>query len=383
MGKRFLRALGAALLIALVYGTSAHAAVIVPLPGLTGSGMAIPAAQRTDTGGGVILAATGAGVTLARVEADGTPDLAYGTLGLAQIRVPADFTPTSLAVDPRTGTAWIAGSTGDRALIAAVSPSGATESRFGTRGVLTLPASIVTVRSIDWRAGALLVTGANPDCAGCQLTELAPASGRRIASGTVTAAELTGNCAAVRDTGAVWLGASILLATTQDGRRCRAQTVELPRLTGRLATVTRFAPAITQSIHLAEAGGQICEAGEGSSGISLWGQGQTRATRLSRRGDGELGAIVPVGGGACAALVRVPGAGAAVFQIAAGGAAAARTAVPAGFDAQTMYRCNAHLLVVGTVAQQAEILAVPLSQGPHVAHATIRRAQFTRTTGCT
>jgi hypothetical protein len=365
------------MMLALVCGTSARAATLGAIPGL--SGLPAQSAARLDNGAAIILVPAENRVTLARIGADGALDRRYGTRGLAQVPVPDEFEASVMTIDPATGAAWISGVADHRAYVIAVSPQGSLVTGFGSGGTLAfVPQSDEELDTLAWKAGRLLITPVAAGCENCGVIELSAATGRMLSYRTLYDSQLAGRCSppagrTVAGAGAAWVGNNILLSTGGYGH-CPPQTLEFSgALSERRALVATPAPARVFAPVLASDGSQVCEGGNLASGTYatvLWGAGQSHVTTLLRDGSGNEPIMVPIGGGACSALVDGPSGHQtpeSVFQIARGGARPVRTILPRNFDAGTMYRRKAGLVVVGTVGGAAHTLVVPLVRGTDTA----------------
>jgi hypothetical protein len=369
---------------------------MVPIAGLSGARVLIFAAARTRDGGGVVIArsmshaaATGGTVQAARLNADGSLDLAYGAEGLAELHAGAHFIPAALAINPGTGAAWIAGSVGLGQEVVALTPNGERASGFGHHGVLRLAAADgPAVLSLAWNHGRLLLDAGAKPCIGCVVSVLAAASGRRLHMRASLPTTRHG-CHTSHETGAQWLpGMEVAVGTAAAGSGCSGAILTLNSSLEVSRRLTSPVPVPVSAVRLWEGapGTGICVSGLGSHRLELWGDGQKHASNLSRASGARIDAVVSLGQGACAALLHPRRGQEVVAQVRAGGAPIARTALPEGFHAATMFRCNAHLLVLGTVGrsgrQSAQIVPVPVSRGPYVPLVGHRPERESTSTGC-
>jgi len=394
MGRRVLLAC----VVALVAGGAIVAdagALIVPIPGVDGPSIRLVAALRTEDGGAILVAwirpahASGTGTTLtARLDAEGRLELGYGYEGVAALPLGPTVIPAALAVDPATGEAWIGAMDGTRAEIIAVSSTGQEQPGFGRRGVVDLPAvDDGGVRALAWRSGELLVAaGARGRCTGCVLTVLKGSSGAPVARTTITpAATCTG---AVADTRVALTNANGALVATSvpnpaactpavlafDDRLVPTGSKPLPHLP---------AQALRSLVLTPESGG-TCVAGTGPAGISVWPLGARRSSLLVSGASARLIALVPLGGGACGALLARARRSGEVAQTAPSSSAPSTSVVPASLAPLAMFRCHQHLLVIaadGPVGDQAAVIVpIRIGRGPFAAATGASRSM--PSTGC-
>jgi hypothetical protein len=372
-------------------------AVLVPIAGLEGGKVTIAGSLRTSDGGAIVVARVGrsaaarkGSIVVARLESDGALDLAYGTEGLTTLQADPRLEPTALAIDPATGAAWIGASDGARGRgeVIALNGAGAAARAFGRRGVLKLPArDDGGPVALAWRAGALLLAAGSAPCGGCQLALRQPGSGRVLASATLPALDVAPvRCRGAGITGAVFALEGPSLSTSGGrGRRCTATILRLGRTLRVLAPPAWVGtlPA-GHATELAGTGSSTCAASSGSAATAIRPVSAGATVRATLAPAGRLLALVSLGQGACAALVAGRG-GADVEQMQAGARRAVSDRVARDVAAQSMFRCNQHLLVLGTVAgggrRTAVILPVPVRRGPF-ARASAAALAAPPSTGC-
>jgi hypothetical protein len=394
MGRRVLLAC----VVALVAGGAIAAeawALIVPIPGIAGPSIRLVAALRTEDGGAIMVAsirpahAAGAGTTLtARLDAEGRLELGYGYEGVAALPLGPTVIPTALAVDPATGEAWIGATDGTRAEIIAVSPTGKEQPGFGRRGVVDLPAvDDGGVRALAWRKGELLVAaGARGRCTGCVLTVLKGSSGAPLARTTITRAATCTRAVTVTSVALTNTNGSLAATSVANPAAC---TPALLAFDDRLVPsgskpLPRLPAQPLRTLVLTPEAGATCVAGTGPAGISVWPLGARRSSALVGGASVRLIALVPLGGGACGALLARDRRSGEVAQTAPSNSAASVGVVPASLVPLAMFRCHQHLLVIaadGPVGDQAAVIVpVRIARGPFAA--AMRASRSMPSTGC-
>lgn len=365
----------------------------VPIPGLSGGVIQVAGALRTADGGGVIAARistpgaqTGA-LTIARVQADGAVNLAYGTLGIAHVHASPVLEATALAVDP-SGAAWIGvrfGADGPGEVIA-LDASGARVPTFGSEGVLRLPAADrggpVALAVSD---GRLLIAAGTAPCRGCSISVRDASTGRLLRRVTLSAATLApARCAASVTGAALTAQSSVLLSTAVRGNRCAAQIVALAKtLTPPVnSSAPSLADTAARSSMLVPDGASWCLAATDTKHVNLLASGRGRWTSAAAPA-GTLVALAQLGTGACAALIRTSRPGAVVAQMGAGNGRVSADTIPSSLTPLGMFRCNQHLLVIAGAAgdRTAVIVPVAVRRGPFATAASVASAQ-PQGTGC-
>jgi len=370
-------------------------ALIVPIPGIAGPSIRLAAALRTDDGGAILVAsirtahASGAGTTLtARLDAEGRLELGYGYEGVAALPLGPTVIPAALAVDPATGEAWIGATDGTRAEIVAISGNGQEQPGFGRHGVVNLPAvDDGGVRALAWRRGELLVAaGVRGACAGCVLTVLKASGGAPLAKTMITPATRCTGEVAVTSVAFTNTNGSLAATSAADPLACTAAL---------LAFDDRLVPSGSQPLPLLRAqplrslvvtpeSGATCVAGTGPAGISVWPLGARRSSLVAGGASARLVALVPLGGGACGALLARGRHRGEVAQTAPSSSTPSTSVVPASLVALAMFRCHQHLLVIaasGPVGDQAAVIVpVRIARGPFAAAAGAARSM--PSTGC-
>ena len=375
----------------------------VPILGLSGPRVEVPSAQRTATGGAIFVAkiATHHGSILGQtvtgqLQANGSLNLGYGNSGLATLAVNPSFTPTALAIDPSTGAAWIGGHDGAASEIIAASGDGEPQQHFGDHGVLALHDDAGDVLALAWRTGRLLVSaGTGAGCQGCEMAILNPSTGATIESHTLTSETLGGpGCGQAAVTSVVFVGSQreLLGARVPSNSDCSASVTTLdPQLTATPATPRASVSPAAQQVtwtSVASSTRDICVADGDAHGIRAYAFNASSPQLLTSSLSDSLVALVPLGGSACGALIARGSRGPLVVQIGEQTKAPSVAYLPAGSDAQAMFRCHHHLLVIATLGpagnRKTTILPVPITRGPFGSQARADRAiSVTAGTGCT
>jgi hypothetical protein len=394
------RALGTALcglLMAALIAAVAFAggsAPVFAIPGVSGKRVSVGGVSRLSDGGGLVAGALDPRATkpawrpfVARLQLDGSVDLAYGTRGVTTLVVAPDSRVTSLATDPATGSGWIGVAAGPhaRSEIIALDGSGHRRTRFGRRGTITLPASANGgPAAIAWHRGELLVAAGAKSCAGCALSLLDPATGHVLHTAVLDPAYSPG-CTATAVTSAGFLSAAHAVLGVRDHgpRTCSGALV---RLNGSspLKPVWRTLPGAARSTLVSAAPGGACVAESGPTGTAL---GPLGARGLARAPAGRLIGVSPLGNGACAALVAARGQPAAlVLQAAAGARRATSDAIPVHVHPLGIFRCHQHLLVIGdrrgVSGRDAVVVVIPVRTGPNSLAADLSSGGTTEPSTC-
>lgn len=387
MLRRFLTGLIAALVAVMAGGALAGAVVKVPVPGLSGRSLAIAGALRTADGGGIIAARSGRNVTVARVQADGAVDLAYGTLGLVTPAAGAGASPTALAIDPASGAAWV-GAVGGAArrsgAVIALDGSGAPQRRFGPSGARGLPTGTGGPATLAWFGGRLLVAAGTLPCRGCVVSLLNATTGHVERSAALPADALAPLGCHPAVTSAAFDRVGPLVSTSASGRGCAAAVVQL---SWNLRPAGPYAPPAPQigdsrarSALIVANNRSFCLSASGPSSVLL-SAGRRWAPASAPMG--KVLSLVPLGPGACAALITTQHGG-VVAQMATGERRTLVKHVPSGVAPLAMFRCNHHLLIVGASVSGsrriAVIVPVAVARG---SFAAVHKASAARvTTGC-
>jgi hypothetical protein len=361
---------------------------VVPIAGLTGPGIQVAGALRTNDGGAILavrilnrFGSSRGRILAARLRADGSLTLAYGSEGLSTLDLGHSLQPTALAIDPATGDAWIGtriGGSGPAEIVALDSRGGLRES-FGRRGVLRLPAGDDGGPvALAWRHGALLIAAGETPCRGCSLSVRNPASGRLIAAGSLSAAELApAGCGGASVASAVFVGRQIELTTrAAPGSRCHALILALGRnlLPAASAGPPAPSPPGSTSIVISTSEAGSCIAGSDSRRIAVSPLTYGTSAGVAAAPPGRLVALVPLGARSCAALIQTPRGRATVAQMSAGDHRAVTEVLPAAIAPLSMFRCHQHLLVIGATdsghEHAAVIVPVPIRRGKFAAIAS-------------
>jgi hypothetical protein len=367
---------------------------VFPIAGFAANRLEVGGVSRLNDGGALVAGSLGNGArspdqpVVLRLLVDGSIDLAYGTEGISTPRIGADAQATSLATDPQTGEAWVGATAGpvQRGAIVALTGAGLRQTRFGRGGILRLGAMNGPV-TLAWRPGELLVASGTEPCTGCRLTVVNPATGAVIASRRLTPAGLTGNAGCITGavTSAVLVTPSTALLAFHGARHCAAQLVTLAVSMragdGSLRTTrTASLTAAATTDRVAALGSNLCFASSSPSATEFGPfLDRRQAFTPSRAPGGRLISLVALGQGACAALIatgRQPGT--LVVQASAQQRRATRDAIPQTVEPLGMFRCHAHLLVIGARAQNHQragvVVVIPVRRGPRAATASTAAA---------
>ncbi|MGO9753378.1 MAG: hypothetical protein ACLP22_18085 [Solirubrobacteraceae bacterium] len=375
---------------------------IVPIPGLIGGDIQVVGALRTSDGGGILAArissssdSAGGQIVVARLLADGALSLAYGSEGLSTLPLDPRLRPTALAVDPATGEAWIGARTGPagRGEIIALDGDGNRLRSFAKDGVLQLPAAgDGGPVSLAWSPDGLLVAAGEARCRGCALSVRDLATGRPDRSFTLPPADLGPPGCDIAVTAAIFANAKTELLTTRTAARrgCTSRILTLGRNLKPIGPYGAKAPppvpgSLASTSLIVTSGGASCVAATTRSQIGISSYPSRSAPAVTPAPAGTLIALVPLGPGACAALIRTARGDATVAQMSAGNRRALSDRLPAAVAPLAMFRCNEHLLVVGTTSsagqQYAMITPVAVGRGKFQGRVGIASVQ-PPTTGC-
>jgi hypothetical protein len=368
---------------------------VFPIAGFAANGLQVGGVSRLNDGGALIAGSLSdeAGSpqwrpVVVRLLLDGSVDLGYGTEGVSTPRIGRDTRATSLATDPQTGSTWIGVAGPHRqGAIVALNGEGFRYQRFGRHGILGLGAANAPV-ALARQPGQLLVASGTQPCTGCQLTLVDTSTGAVIAGGALTPQAFTGSarCTGGAITSAVFLDSRTAQLVFLGARHCAAQlvAVAIARRNGHIslrATTTAPLGASTTTALIAAFGSNICLATSGPTSTAF---GPLLASRQaftqSRAPGGQLIAVVALGQGACAALItngRQPGA--FVVQASVQQRHATRDAVPRSVQPLGMFRCHAHLVVIGARAQnhgrRGTVVVIPVRRGPKITTASVTVAK--------
>lgn len=380
-----------------VQPAAARAPLVFAIPGLSATTIRVEGVQRLDDGGALIAATLRSRgphrpshLALVRLLADGTPSLAYGSLG---ILTPAlgDVQATALAVNPSTAEAWVglAHPRGDRAEILAVDGRGRVAAGFGRRGQIALRAG--APQAIAWRPGQLLVAMGRSSCRGCTVGLASAATGRMSRTRRFDPGELmtnSGRCRARAISAALFTpGGKALLGVDAARPGCgavldQATPSELVSPGAALSAAAPFGRAVRTDM-LGAFGAQTCVGGMGPRSTEFGSLDAHNTARPVFRGPpGGLVSIVALGHGACAVLVQARS-GALVLQ-GMSRRQMSRDAIAPTIEPLGMFRCHQHLLVVGATRHGSAVVAVvPVRRGPYASAAATRTARMARSgSGC-
>lgn len=355
-----------------------------PIPGFAASQLQVGGISRLDDGGGLIagsLANRAQPATwhpvIARLMADGSVDLGYGSEGISTPRVGTNMRATSLAINSRTGDAWIGAASGQggHGAIIALSRHGSRQSHFGRHGILALGATNQPV-ALAWGPNQLLVASGTQPCTGCRLTVIDPATGSPTGAGELAPDALTGipGCTTGSITSAVLVDSHTAELAFRGPGPCTPElvTVTIPGAgTGGSvrATMTTALGAAASTDLVAAFQSDTCVATSSPASTAL-GPFQASSGTFTPTGapGGRLIALVALGQGACAALIDTGrGSGAVVVQASPQLPGLTRDAVPRSVDSLGMFRCHAHLLVIGARTKNREragvVAVVPVRRG--------------------
>jgi hypothetical protein len=381
--RAFIFAAVLAVLLCAVGLASAQTPVFA-IPGFTDRGLQVAAVSRLSDGG-ALLAGSMSDRTqspqwrpaLVRLLLDGSVDLGYGDLGISQLRLGPSTRAIALATNPVPADAWV-GVEGpqQRGGIIALNATGSRVERFGRGGILSLGADNAPV-ALAWAPRELLISSGTAPCAGCQLTVVSTSTGQTIAKDTIAldGAVLSKACAGGAVTSAVLVGERTAQLAFLGAKGCAAQIVTVTisgsgrqaSLKAIVATPLTVPSAPTASLDAAF-GSSVCAAAS-SPARTVLGPLSARAFSPVTAPGGRLAGLVALGGGACAGLITSAyGSGGIVVQASGTQRSVTRDAVPGSIRPLSMFRCNAHLLVIGTRARpsgvQGMVVVIPVRRGP-------------------
>lgn len=357
---------------------------VFPIPGLAAARLSVDGVARLSDGGALVAASLSDGPrrmrpAIARLLADGSIDLAYGREGLATLRLGPDQRVTSLAIDPQTGEAWLGvAGPGDGGELLAVNGAGVRRRAFGHNGSVALGARNAPV-TLAWNHGELLVASGPRPCAGCSLSVIDGATGSTITRRKLTPAAISGSpaCSSGSITSAVLPSLETAQLAFLGAGHCGAQivTVGIARRSdhrsppaGSSVALGRTASAVLVSTF----GSAVCAAVSNRASTMLGPFRGGRATLSRGTAGGRLIALVSLGEGACAALLvdhRHPGG--LVVQASPQRPQPTPDGLPRAVTPLGMFRCHAHLLIIGTHAQgrsrAGTVVVIPVRRGPSLA----------------
>lgn len=376
---------------------AASAPLVFAIPGLSAATIRVGGVQRLDDGGALIAATLRSRgshgpsrLALVRLLADGTPSLAYGSLG---IFTPAlgDVHATALAVNPSTAEAWVGleHGRGERGEILAIDGRGRVVAGFGRRGRIALHAG--APQAIAWRPGQLLVAMGGSSCRGCTLGLASAATGRMSRTRRFDPGELmanSGRCRARAISAALFTpGGTALLGVDAARPGCgavvdQATPTELVSTGAALSAAAPFGRAVRTDM-LGAFGAQTCVGGMAPRSTEFGSLDAHNTARPVFRGPpGGLLSVVALGRGACAVLVHARS-GALVLQ-GMGRGRISRDAIRPTIEPLGMFRCHQHLLVIGATRHGGAVVAVvAIRRGPYAGAAATRSARMaTSGSGC-
>ncbi len=345
---------------------------VVDVPGVSGRSLQITAAGRLADGGAIVAGTVkpnrkGARPRLVvmRLRHDGLVDRAFGDAGVVHAQLArgsgaGGSRATAIAVDPARGRSWIGaaiGRTGVGAVLA-LDGRGRRVKRFGSSAVVRLKGDQSAPTALAFGSGRLAVAATAQPCAGCQVLVLDPASGVRRALSAL--APIPGGaavgCPQARLDSLALPGGDRLVLGGSGGATCATRIVVRD---GALAPVSVWdAGGEPQRVVVAAAGAplDLCIAVQSAGAVRLVRvpAGLSGPEPVAIPGPtyapvpGSLAGVVPLGDGACGALLLHEGRAATVLQASGGDAHPATTTLPASLRAGAIYRCKQHVLVVGT-----------------------------------
>jgi hypothetical protein len=359
---------------ALLAGTADATAEVrvVDVPGVAGRSVQITAAGRLADGGAIVVGSVTpdrkgarARLVVMRLRHDGLVDRDFGTAGVVDAQLArgsgaVGSRATAVAVDPARGRAWIGAAIGraNAGAVLALDGRGRRVKGFGSNAVVRLKGDASAPTALAFGGGRLAVAATTQPCAGCQVLVLDPASGARRALGPLApvADGTAAGCPQARLDSLALPGTDRLVLGGSGGPACATRIVVRD---GALAPVSVWdAGGEPQRVVVSAAGAplDLC--------IGIQSAGAVRLARVPAGAagpqpvaipgqtyapvPGSLGGVVPLGDGACGALVLHGGKAASVLQASGGDAHPAITTLPASLRAGAIYRCNQHVLVVGT-----------------------------------
>ncbi len=363
--------LAVAMLVAGV--ADAGAAVrVVDVPGVAGRSVQIAAAGRLADGGAIVAGTVTperkgarARIVVMRLRHDGLVDRAFGDAGVVDVQLArgsggSGSRATAVAVDPARGRSWIGAALGrtDVGAVLALDGRGRRVRGFGSAATVRLKGDASAPTALAFGGGRLAVAATRQPCSGCQLLVLDPATGaRRALSALAPVADgAAAGCPQARLDSLALPGGDRVILGGSGGAACPTRIVVRDGALAPLSvwdaggeprrTVVAAAGAPLDLCIGIENGGavRLARVAAGTAGTDpVVIPGPTYAPIA-----GSLAGVVPLGDGACGALLLHAGGPATVLQAAGGEAHPAITTLPANLRAGAIYRCNKHVLVVGT-----------------------------------
>jgi hypothetical protein len=356
---------------------------VFPIPGFVARQIQLSAVRRLDDGGALLAGSLNGSPrspdwrpAVVRLFVDGSVDLAYGNEGISRLHLGASARATALAINPQTGGAWVGLSgSGGAGQIVSLDGSGRRQTGFGLHGIAA-PPNGGEPEALGWQPGELLVASGTQPCAECGLAVLNPSTGALLDRVT---ANPEGGCLGGPVTSAVAVSPRTAAIALGGRGGCPAEVIPVtlpgPGGHGSLRTGTAMPlGSAASTAMIAATGSAVCLAGS-SPGGTIFGPfvaGQTFAP--SRGPAGRLVSVGALGRDACAALVTGRGSGGVVVQASGGRGQPTRDAIPASVQPLGMFRCHAHLLVIGTRPRNGwragAVVVIPVRRGPSAGAAT-------------
>jgi hypothetical protein len=344
---------------------------VVDVPGVAGRSVQISAAGRLADGGAIVAGTVTpdrkgarARIVVMRLRHDGLVDRDFGTAGVVDAQLArgsggSGSRATAVAVDPARGRAWIGAAVGrtNVGAVLALDGRGHRVKGFGSDAIVRLKGDASAPTALAFGSDRLAVAATTQPCAGCQVLVLDPASGaRRALSALAPVAGDAAGCPQARLDSLALPGTDRLVLGGSGGATCATRIVVRD---GALAPVSVWdAGGAPQRVVVTAAGSplDLCVGIQSAGAVRLARvpAGLSGAEPVAIPGPtyapvpGSLGGVVPLGDGACGALLLHEGKAATVLQASSGDAHPAITTLPTGLRAGAIYRCNQHVLVVGT-----------------------------------
>jgi hypothetical protein len=364
----------AVMVVVTVGAADAGAAMrVVDIPGVSGRSVTMVAAGRLSDGGAIVAGTLTPSeprnarprLVIARLRHDGLIDYAFGNEGVVTVQLArgtgrAGTHATSVAVDPARGRSWIGAAVGgsQAGAVLALDGHGRRMRAFGTASVVRFAGNDSAPVALAYGGGRLAVAATSRPCRGCQLLVLDPATGARhgqqALAPVVDAA--AASCPQAQVTSLALVGTNRLVLGGSGGATCPARLVIRD---GALKPVTAWDPGepVTRT-QVTSAGPplDLCIGLERDGAVRLVrvgaGAAGPVATTLPKQTwmpvAGSLAGVVPLGDHACGALLVRNGKPARVVQASNGSGKPLVEEVPGALRAGTIYRCNRHVLIVGT-----------------------------------
>ena len=346
---------------------------VVDVPGVSGRAVQIIAAGRLADGGAIVAGTVTANrkgararLVVMRLRHDGLVDRRFGDAGVVDAQLArgsggSGTRATAVAVDAAHGRSWIGATIGRTRVgaVLALDGRGHRVKSFGSSaGVMRLKGDASAPTALAFGGGRLAVAATAQPCAGCQVLVLDPASGARRALSPLAPIPggLATGCPKARLDSLALPGSDRLVLGGSGGATCATRIVVRD---GALAPVSVWdAGGEPQRIAVAAAGAplDLCIAVQSAGAVRLARvpAGMAGPQPIAIPGPtyapiaGSLAGVVPLGDGACGALLLHEAKAATVLQASSGDAHPAITTLPASLRAGAIYRCNQHVLVVGT-----------------------------------